>query len=52
MIYEVCVAGNYIFLNSCFGEFSKMDVNSESDWKAKMGFPINYDSGQSTDDDL
>ncbi|KAJ0177544.1 hypothetical protein K1T71_006417 [Dendrolimus kikuchii] len=29
-----------------------MDTSSDNDWKKKLGFPINYDSGQSSDDDF
>ncbi|XP_068627195.1 mitogen-activated protein kinase kinase kinase 4 [Battus philenor] len=29
-----------------------MDSDGGKDWKKKVGFPINYDSGQSSDDDL
>ncbi|CAK1578908.1 unnamed protein product [Parnassius mnemosyne] len=29
-----------------------MHFSEEKDWKKKVGFPINYDSGQSSDDDF
>ncbi|CAG5034150.1 unnamed protein product [Parnassius apollo] len=29
-----------------------MNLTQEKDWKKKVGFPINYDSGQSSDDDF
>ncbi|XP_072929453.1 mitogen-activated protein kinase kinase kinase 4 [Epargyreus clarus] len=29
-----------------------MDAAADKDWKTKLGFPINYDSGQSSDDDF